>query len=435
MSTATPPRPRPVPPLRLVAGEALAVVRQFPGQGIPDAGPGDGLGLRFTAHRDLSLLTWSVAPRGLGVRHRLHGDDPVAVLHGRVHPTGVGGQREADHAEDPGRRRLHRTTASTVAIEMARRDRRRAAERQTTGTRRAVSLADGARASHVAPDAPRALMEWDGQTWVTVGVAPNADAAREFLGHVPAPAPESGPRPSEAPPYVWRTPPMPCSPTATAVPLSDHLVAAFAPLTPDPGRAGPGRAPKATYERAAPEDPVLSDADWAAVARRMVAATGITPDGDEQACRCADDGLRRVTPGDGTAAERHDQRRTPQGGTPGPSTGRRPGGCGPGRRPDGGRCARRGHGGDDQVERHRIVCLRGLWRACKRRAARAHRMAPGLDTGRGQGRGRRRASPERLCRREGDPQLNVPPRPGERGARSCTRCAHRTLRSVPMACP
>ncbi|WP_282703113.1 relaxase/mobilization nuclease domain-containing protein [Streptomyces sp. CC219B] len=146
-----------------------------------------------------------------------------------------------------------------------------------------------------------------------------------------------------------------------------HLVAAFDPLTPDPGRD-----PKATYEqlqrlldqpvnalpagkrpekhvwhlsvRAAPEDPVLSDENWAAIARRMVAATGIAPDGDEAACRWAavrhaddhihiiatlvrDDGrrprlhnearraqaacrrievdhdLRRVAPGDGTAAK------------------------------------------------------------------------------------------------------------------------------------
>ncbi|MGW1281634.1 mobilization protein [Streptomyces tsukubensis] len=147
-----------------------------------------------------------------------------------------------------------------------------------------------------------------------------------------------------------------------------HLVAAFDPLAPDPGRN-----PAATYEqlqrlldqpvdalptgrrpdkhvwhlsvRAAPEDPVLSDEDWAAIARRMVAATGIAPEGDETACRWAavrhaddhihiiatlvrDDGrrprrhnearraqaearaietdynLRRVPPGDGTAAKR-----------------------------------------------------------------------------------------------------------------------------------
>ncbi|WP_406308075.1 mobilization protein [Streptomyces griseoaurantiacus] len=150
--------------------------------------------------------------------------------------------------------------------------------------------------------------------------------------------------------------------------IDPHLVAAFDPLAPDPGRD-----PKATYEqlqrlldqpvnalptsrrpknhvwhlsvRAAPEDPVLSDEDWAAIARRMVAVTGIAPDGDEQACRWAavrhaddhihiiatlvrDDGrrprlhnearraqaecrrveadynLRRVSPGDGTAAKR-----------------------------------------------------------------------------------------------------------------------------------
>ncbi|MCZ4507393.1 relaxase/mobilization nuclease domain-containing protein [Streptomyces sp. ActVer] len=150
--------------------------------------------------------------------------------------------------------------------------------------------------------------------------------------------------------------------------IDPHLVAAFDPLTPDPGRD-----PKTTYEqlqrlldqpvntlpvdkrpekhvwhlsvRAAPEDPVLSDEDWAAIARRMVAATGIAPDSDEQACRWAavrhaddhihiiatlvrddgrrprrhnearraqaecrrieaDYGLRRVAPGDGTAAKR-----------------------------------------------------------------------------------------------------------------------------------
>jgi len=150
--------------------------------------------------------------------------------------------------------------------------------------------------------------------------------------------------------------------------IDPHLVAAFDPLTPDPGRD-----PKATYEqlqrlldqpvtalpvdkrpekhvwhlsvRAAPEDPILSDEDWAAIARRMVATTGIAPNGDEAACRWAavrhaddhihiiatlvrDDGrrprlhnearraqaecrrieadydLRRVPAGDGTAAKR-----------------------------------------------------------------------------------------------------------------------------------
>jgi len=75
----------------------------------------------------------------------------------------------------------------------ARRDRQRAAQREITGTRRAIPLAEGAHASHIAPDAPRALEEWDGHTWATVGVVPNADAAREFLGHTPALALESDP--------------------------------------------------------------------------------------------------------------------------------------------------------------------------------------------------------------------------------------------------
>ena len=82
----------------------------------------------------------------------------------------------------------------------ARRDQRRAADREITGTRRAVPLADGGRASHLAPDAPRALLEWDGHAWVTVGVAENADAAREFLGHVPEPESESEPDVRSAPP-------------------------------------------------------------------------------------------------------------------------------------------------------------------------------------------------------------------------------------------
>ncbi|MFF6857205.1 relaxase/mobilization nuclease domain-containing protein [Streptomyces bacillaris] len=150
--------------------------------------------------------------------------------------------------------------------------------------------------------------------------------------------------------------------------IDSHLVAAFDPLAPDPGRD-----PEATYGqlqrlldqpvnalpagrrpkkhvwhlsvRASPEDPILSDEDWAAIARRIVAATGIAPESDEAACRWAairhaddhihiiatlirddgrrprlhnearraqaecrrieaDYGLRRVASGDGTAAKR-----------------------------------------------------------------------------------------------------------------------------------
>ncbi|WP_435131431.1 relaxase/mobilization nuclease domain-containing protein [Actinacidiphila sp. bgisy144] len=37
--------------------------------------------------------------------------------------------------------------------------------------------------------------------------------------------------------------------------------------------------------RAAPEDPILTDDQWAAIARRIVHATGISPDGDPDGCR------------------------------------------------------------------------------------------------------------------------------------------------------
>ncbi|MEV5920483.1 relaxase/mobilization nuclease domain-containing protein [Streptomyces pseudogriseolus] len=150
--------------------------------------------------------------------------------------------------------------------------------------------------------------------------------------------------------------------------IDPHLVAAWDDLAPDPGRD-----PDATYGdlqrlldqpvmampesrrpaehvwhlsvRAAPEDPILSDEQWGEIARRMVAATGIAPDGDDAACRWAavrhaddhihiiativredgrqarlrqdgkrsqaearkienDYGLRRLHAGDGTAAQR-----------------------------------------------------------------------------------------------------------------------------------
>ncbi|MFE9566951.1 relaxase/mobilization nuclease domain-containing protein [Streptomyces sp. NPDC006692] len=149
-----------------------------------------------------------------------------------------------------------------------------------------------------------------------------------------------------------------------------HLVASWNDFAPDPGRS-PHRAPKDVEDqlatqldqpvqmlgdkapkytvwhcpvRAAPEDPILTDAQWADIARRIVAATGIAPDGDPDGCRWvavrhADDhihiaatlvrqdgrrpkrdhdqravqrearqievdyGLRRLKPGDGTAAK------------------------------------------------------------------------------------------------------------------------------------
>ncbi|MET9556870.1 relaxase/mobilization nuclease domain-containing protein [Streptomyces sp. NPDC006645] len=147
-----------------------------------------------------------------------------------------------------------------------------------------------------------------------------------------------------------------------------HLVAAWDAFAPDPGRhpdathgdlarlldqpvdaLAPSRRPEQHVwhlsVRAAPEDPVLTDEQWADIARRMVAATGIAPTGDDTACRWAavrhadnhihivatlvredgrrprlnndaaraqaearkieaEFGLRQLNPGDGTAAKR-----------------------------------------------------------------------------------------------------------------------------------
>ncbi|WP_326753960.1 relaxase/mobilization nuclease domain-containing protein [Streptomyces hirsutus] len=149
--------------------------------------------------------------------------------------------------------------------------------------------------------------------------------------------------------------------------IDPHLVASFDTMAPDPGRdlsvtkkdlqhlldqplslLGSGQRPdKHVWHcsvRAAPDDPILSDEQWAEIARRMVAATGIDP-GDGAGCRWAavrhatdhihiiatliredgrrpdhhrsgkraqaearlieaEYGLHRVTPGDGTAAKR-----------------------------------------------------------------------------------------------------------------------------------
>ncbi|MFJ2115732.1 relaxase/mobilization nuclease domain-containing protein [Streptomyces sp. NPDC087850] len=150
--------------------------------------------------------------------------------------------------------------------------------------------------------------------------------------------------------------------------IDPHLVAAWDSLAPDPGRdpeathqalqqlldlpvdsVAPSRRPaKHVWHlsvRAAPEDPVLSDEQWADIARRMVSATGIAPEDGRPGCRWAavrhaddhihivatlvredgrkprlhndaarsqaearqieiDYGLRRLHTGDGTAAQR-----------------------------------------------------------------------------------------------------------------------------------
>ncbi|WP_434593916.1 relaxase/mobilization nuclease domain-containing protein [Streptomyces sp. A5-4] len=93
--------------------------------------------------------------------------------------------------------------------------------------------------------------------------------------------------------------------------VDPHLVGSWNDFAPDPGRSPHrdpkdvekqlaaqldqpvrmlgDRAPETTFwhcpVRAAPEDPILTDAQWADIARRVVAAAGIAPDGDEEACR------------------------------------------------------------------------------------------------------------------------------------------------------
>ncbi|NEV88835.1 mobilization protein [Streptomyces tendae] len=93
--------------------------------------------------------------------------------------------------------------------------------------------------------------------------------------------------------------------------IDPHLVASWNGFAPDPGRS-PHRDPKDAMAqlvaqldqpvkmlgdkapkdivwhcpvRAAPEDPILTDAQWADIARRIVAAAGIAPAGDEHTCR------------------------------------------------------------------------------------------------------------------------------------------------------
>ncbi|GAB2746230.1 DUF6087 family protein [Kitasatospora kifunensis] len=59
---------------------------------------------------------------------------------------------------------------------------RRAAKRPTIGTRRTVALTDGPqRGAHVEPEAPRALLEWDGVQWHAAGVVPDYAAAQREL--------------------------------------------------------------------------------------------------------------------------------------------------------------------------------------------------------------------------------------------------------------
>jgi hypothetical protein len=92
--------------------------------------------------------------------------------------------------------------------------------------------------------------------------------------------------------------------------VDPHLVAAWDSFAPDPGRdpqatkrqlqqlldqpvqalAESRRPAKHVWHlsvRVAPDDPVLSDEQWGEIARRMVAATGLAPAADEAGCRWA----------------------------------------------------------------------------------------------------------------------------------------------------
>ncbi|MYV97621.1 mobilization protein, partial [Streptomyces sp. SID3343] len=90
--------------------------------------------------------------------------------------------------------------------------------------------------------------------------------------------------------------------------VDPHIVASFDGMAPDPGR-DPGDSLKPLERvldrpllalpkeerpknhvwhcsvRAAATDRILTDQEWGDVARRMVAATGIDPDGDDAGCR------------------------------------------------------------------------------------------------------------------------------------------------------
>ncbi|MET9347364.1 DUF6087 family protein [Streptomyces termitum] len=64
------------------------------------------------------------------------------------------------------------------------------------GQLRAVPLVTGPgpRASHLNPDAPRAIQRWNGHLWEPHGFAPNLAEARRLLFPAPQPPPETPPR-------------------------------------------------------------------------------------------------------------------------------------------------------------------------------------------------------------------------------------------------
>lgn len=69
--------------------------------------------------------------------------------------------------------------------------RRREKNRRPVGRRRAVIIGDtDYAASHVHPDRPRAIEEWDGYQWVPVAIVDDYAAAQRFLAATSPPATE-----------------------------------------------------------------------------------------------------------------------------------------------------------------------------------------------------------------------------------------------------
>ncbi|MFD6468914.1 DUF6087 family protein [Streptomyces goshikiensis] len=58
---------------------------------------------------------------------------------------------------------------------------RRAKRLRPVGERKAVTLVPGAHGSHVHPNAPRLILEWDGYQWTTLATVADLAAARRYL--------------------------------------------------------------------------------------------------------------------------------------------------------------------------------------------------------------------------------------------------------------
>lgn len=77
---------------------------------------------------------------------------------------------------------------------------RREGRLRKPGELKAVTLGPGPRrAAHLAPDAPRLILEWDGFQWVPVTVVDDYAAAGRTLNPAPQPLPQEQPAPKKQP--------------------------------------------------------------------------------------------------------------------------------------------------------------------------------------------------------------------------------------------